>query len=299
LDRRMLAELVGSEELRDLLDGDALVSLELELQALDDRWRAKSVGAAHDLLRRLGDLSPAELAVRVGPGVDVTELLVDRRAVRVRIAGEERLIASEDAGRYRDGVGVPPPPGLPEAFLTPVDDALLQLIRRWGRTHGPFVAREPAARFGLGAGAVDEVLQRLAEGGGLERGECRPDGVEREWCDVEVLRVLRQRSLAVLRHQVEPTSAEALARFLPAWQGVMAPAPAVGSIGQAGGLDRLYEVIGQLQGVPLAASVLERDVFPARVQGYEPRLFDELLAAGEVLWVGAGSLGRDDGRVVL
>jgi ATP-dependent Lhr-like helicase len=330
LDRRMLAELVGSEELRDLLDGGALDQLEAELQALDDRWQAKTAGAAHDLLRRLGDLSDAELAARVGPDVGPAELLADRRAVRVRIAGEDRLIASEDAGRYRDGLGVPLPPGLPDAFLTPVDDALLQLVRRWGRTHGPFVAREPAARFGVGMAAVEEVLGRLVRDGRLEQGAFRPDGVEREWCDVEVLRILRQRSLAALRHQVEPTSAEALARFLPAWQGVTAPAPAVapvvsgGGLGSGGGvrgagggvaaaggtavatgtaagggLDRLYEVIAQLQGVPIAASVLERDVFPCRVHGYTPRLFDELLATGEILWVGAGSLGRDDGRVVL
>jgi ATP-dependent Lhr-like helicase len=299
LDRRMLAELVGSEELRELLDSGALVQLEAELQALADRWQAKTIGAAHDLLRRLGDLSDDELALRVVAGVDVAELLADRRAVRVRIAGQDRMIASEDAGRYRDGLGVLPPPGLPEAFLAPVDDALLQLVRRWGRTHGPFLAREPAARFGVGVGAIEEVLERLAADGRLERGEFRPEGLEREWCDVEVLRILRQRSLAVLRHQVEPTSADALARFLPAWQGVSAPAPPVESIARTDGLDRLYEVIGQLQGVPIAASVLERDVFPSRVRGYGPRLFDELLAAGEVLWVGAGSLGRDDGRVVL
>ena len=157
------------------------------------------------------------------------------------------------------------------------------------------MAREPAARFGVGVDAVGEVLERLVADGRLERGEFRPDGVEREWCDVDVLRLLRQRSLAVLRRQVEPTSAEALARFLPAWQGVTAPAPAVGSISRTDGLDRLYEVIGQLQGVPIAASVLERDVLPVGVRGYGPRLFDELLAAGEV-HVGGRRLPRPQRR---
>ena len=303
LDRRMLADLVGTEELRDLLDPGALAQLEADLQAVDERRWATTVDTAHDLLRRLGDLTVAELAVRCVPGLDPgPELLAARRAVAVRVAGEERLIAAEDTGRYRDGLGAAPPQGIPDAFLAAVDDALLQLVRRWARTHGPFVAAEPAARFGLPVARVTEVLGRLGDLGRLERGEFRPDGTEREWCDVEVLRQLRQRSLAVLRREVEPVPADTLGRFLPAWHGLAAgPGGGTERTGRTGaGIDdRLYEVIGQLQGVAIPASVLERDVLAARVEGYSPRLLDELMAAGEVMWVGAGSLGHDDGRVVL
>jgi len=289
LDRRMLAELVGSDELRELLDPAVLEQLEAELQALDERRHARSIDAATDLLRRLGDLSAAELDARSAePFAD--GLVAGRRAVEVRIAGDRRLIASEDAGRYRDALGVAIPGGVPEIFLEPVDDALLQVVRRWARTHGPFVARQPAARLGVPVELVEDVLDRLVAAGTLLRGEFRPGGSEREWCDAEVLRILRQRSLAALRREVEPTSADALARFLPAWHGV-------GS--EARGLDRCFEVVAQLQGVPIPASVLERDVLGSRLRDYSGRLLDELLAAGEVMWVGAGAIGRDDGKIVL
>ncbi|HEX2038195.1 MAG TPA: DEAD/DEAH box helicase, partial [Acidimicrobiales bacterium] len=289
LDRRMLAELVGSDELRELIDPAALAALESELQALDERRWARTVDAAADLLRRLGDLSRAELDARcAGAFADV--LVAERRAVEVRVAGEPRLVAVEDVGRYRDALGVAPPPGVPDAFLEPVADALAQLVRRWARTHGPFHAREPAARLGVPVELVEAVLSSLVEAGTLVRGEFRPEGTEREWCDAEVLRLLRQRSLAVLRREVEPTPPEALARFVPAWHGVG---------NEARGLDRLYEVVSQLQGVPVPASVLERDVLPSRMHDYSPALLDELLAAGEVMWAGAGPLGRDDGKVVL
>jgi ATP-dependent Lhr-like helicase len=289
LDRRMLAELVGSEELRELLDAESLAQLEAELQALDERRWAKSEDAAADLLRRLGDLTEEELNARsVEPFAD--GLVRSRRALRVRIAGEERLIAAEDAGRYRDGLGVAVSSAVPDAFLEPVPDALAQIVRRWARTHGPFVAAEPARRFGVPVELAEDTLGRLAGAGTLVRGEFRPEGTEREWCDAEVLRLLRQRSLAALRREVEPTSTEALARFLPAWQGVA---------GEGRGIDRLFEVVAQLQGVAMPASVLERDVLSSRVRDYSARLLDELLAAGEVMWVGAGSIGRDDGKVML
>jgi ATP-dependent Lhr-like helicase len=289
LDRHMLAELLGADELRELVDPSALAALEDELQALDERRWAKSVDAASDLLRRLGDLSVPELRARcVSDFAD--DLVRSRRAVVVRIAGEERLIAAEDAGRYRDGLGVAVPRGVPEAFLEPVDDALEQLVRRWARTHGPFLVGEPAARFGVGVDRVDEVLGLLAARETIVRGAFRPEGVEREWCDSEVLRMLRQRSLAALRREVEPVEAEVLGRFVPAWQGVGA---------DVRGLDRVYEVVAQLQGVAIPASVLERDVLSARVRDYSPRMLDELCAAGEVVWVGAGPLGRDDGKVLL
>ncbi|MDQ1402324.1 MAG: ATP-dependent helicase Lhr and Lhr-like helicase [Actinomycetota bacterium] len=289
LDRRMLAELVGSDELRELIDPEALAALEDDLQCLDERRWATDLDGAHDLLLRLGDLTPPELRARCtfDPGDD---LVSTRRAISIGVAGEQRLIAVEDAARYRDGLGAALPNGIPEALLEPVADARLQLVRRWARTHGPFLAVEPALRFGIGVEAVGECLDRLVADDRIVRGAFRPEGSEREWCDVEVLRLLRQRSLAALRREIEPAEVEALARFLPAWHGI-------GS--EATGVDRCFEAIRQLQGVPIPASVLERDVLNARVRDYSPRLLDDLLAAGEVMWAGAAPLGRDDGKVVL
>jgi ATP-dependent helicase Lhr and Lhr-like helicase len=300
LDRELLRELLGAEELRELLDADALTELELELQSLVAERAAGSADGVHDLLRRLGDLSTAEVAARVrGPNDRAREaaagewleaLVADRRAVSARIAGEQRWIAAEDTARYRDGLGVAPPVGVAQAFLAPVADALAGLVLRWARHHGPFVAAEPAARWGMPEQLVEAELDRLLAAGSLLRGEFRPTGTEREWCHPDVLRMLRRRSLAKLRREVEPIEPAALARFLSRWQGVG---------GRRGGIDRLAEVIVQLEGTPLPASVLERDVLPARVAGYSPRLLDELGAAGEVVWVGLGPLGRDDGRVAL
>ena len=300
LDRDLLRELLGAEQLRELLDLDALSELELELQRLVEDRAAGSVDAVHDLLRNLGDLSAPEIAARVrgtdararerAAGEWLEALIADRRAVGVRIGGEERWIATEDSARYRDGIGTVPPAGVPEEFLVPTTDALGSLLARWGRTHGPFLAADPAERWHLPVGVVETALVQLTAAGTLIRGEFRPDGVEREWCDPEVLRLIRRRSLARLRREIEPVDAKTLARFLPAWHGVG---------GKTGGLDRLADVVAQLEGSALPASVLERDILPARVAGYEPRMLDELGAAGEVVWVGAGSLGRDDGRVAL
>jgi ATP-dependent Lhr-like helicase len=300
LDRDLLRELLGAQELRELLDADAIAEVELELQALTEERAAGSADAVHDLLRRLGDLSDGEVAARVrgadarsrerAAGEWLEALAADRRAVPVRIAREARWIAVEDVARYRDALGVAPPPGVAEAHLAPVAQPLEGLLARWARRHGPFLADAPAARWSLPVGAVEPALERLMAAGALLRGEFRPGGVEREWTDPEVLRLLRRRSLARLRREIEPADAAAFARFLPAWQGVGAA---------VGGADRLAEVIVQLEGLALPASVLERDVLPARVRGYTPRLLDELGAAGEVCWVGRGSLGRDDGRVAL
>ncbi len=300
LDRDLLRELLGAEQLRDLLDVGALTELELELQALTGERAAGSVDQVHDLLRRLGDLSDEDVAARVrGPDGKARRavarewleaLMADRRAVSLRIAGEERWVAAEDVGRYRDAVGASPPVGMSEDFLAPTSDALGSLLARWARTHGPFHTEAPADRWQLPRGVVETALERLMADGVLLRGEFRPGGVEREWCDPDVLRLLRRRSLARLRREIEPVEPTALARYLPAWHGVDAG---------TGGLDRLAEVIAQLEGLALPASVLERDVLPARVAGYTPQMLDELGAAGEVVWVGAGSLGRDDGRVAL
>src|SRR5207248_1806791 len=264
----------------DLIDPGALEDVEAYL-----RGSPRSPDELHDVLRRTGDLRIGEYDQAFAE-----PLVRERRAVVVRVAGEERLIAAEDAGRYRDALGAMPPAGLPDAFLEPVDDPLGSLLGRWARTHPPFTTGEPAARFGLPVALVDDLLARRADTGLLLRGEFRPDGTEREWCDPEVLRQLRQRSLAALRKQVEPVEATALGRFLPAWQGVGTSARGIG---------RLIEVVAQLQGVAIPASVLERDVLSSRLADYSPALLDQLAAAGEVVWVGAGPLGRDDGKVML
>ena len=304
LDRDLLRELLGQEELRELLDGDALADLELSLQALVDDRRAGTLDQVHDLLRRLGDLSDAAIDARVDGGQPVArrwlaELRSTRRAVSLRVGGEERWIAIEDVARYRDGVGAVPPAGVPEAFLAPAAAALEGLLARWARTHGPFLAPDPARRWGLPIGVVEDALGRMVAAGSLVRGEFRPGGSEREWCDPEVLRQLRRRSLARLRHAVEPVEPAALARFLPAWQGVAAIDAYEAPLRGSAALERLAAVVDQLSGVAIPASVLERDVLPARVPGYQPRLLDELGALGEVAWVGRGTLGRDDGRIVL
>ena len=304
LDRDLLRELLGQEELRELLDPEALADLELNLQSLTEERQATTADQLHDLLRRLGDLSADEIAARAdgGPAAGdawLTELIASRRVVAARIAGDDRWIAIEDVARYRDGVGVSPPSGVPAAFLGPATGALDGLLARFARTHGPFLTPEPARRWGLPVGVVGDTLERLLAAGTILRGEFRPGGAERDWIDPDVLRLLRRRSLARLRKDVEPVDPAAFARFLPAWHGIAAVGEAPAPLRQNAALERLAEVIDQLAGVALPASVLERDILPARVPGYQPRLLDELGTLGEVSWIGRGSLGRDDGRVVL
>ncbi|HET9436340.1 MAG TPA: DEAD/DEAH box helicase [Candidatus Limnocylindrales bacterium] len=304
LDRDLLRELLGQEELRELLDPEALADLELSLQALTDERKATTADQLHDLLRRLGDLSTDEIAARCEGGAAAGDqwlagLVAQRRAVAARIAGEDRWIAIEDVARYRDGVGVAPPAGVPDAFLGPTTAALDGLLARFARSHGPFLTPDPAHRWGLPIGAAESALEHLLEAGTILRGEFRPGGAEREWIDPDVLRILRRRSLARLRREVEPVDPAALGRFLPAWQGVAGAGEAPAPLRPVAALERLAEVVDQLAGLPIPASVLERDVLPARISGYQPRLLDELGSMGEVAWVGRGSLGRDDGRIAL
>ena len=292
LDRDLLRDLLGAEELRDLIDPAVLADLELELQRLVDGRRARDADEVHDLLRLLGPLSRDDLDLRTdgdaGPMIDA--LLDERRAYVASVAGDERIAASEDAGRLRDALGVSVPMGLPVAFTDPVDAPLADLVVRYARTHGPFLAGQVAAWLGVAVDPVRVVLEGLERQGRVTRGEFRPDGVEREWCDVDVLRQLRRRCLAVLRKEVEPVDGTALARFLPEWQGVGRPRR---------GVDALAEVVGLLQGAPLPASVLEADILPARMAAYSPADLDALATAGELVWVGAGPLGTTDGRVRL
>ncbi len=292
LDRDLLRELLGSEELRELLDPDVLAHLELELQRLVEGRRARDADEVHDLLRLLGPLTTEELAARTegAVGALVDELAANRRAYVASVAGEDRWAVTEDAARLRDALGVAVPIGLPAAFTDPVDDPLADLVARYARTHAPFTTTSVAARYGVSAERVLPALERLEADGRLVRGEFRPDGHEREWTDPDVLRTLRRRSLAALRKEVEPVEADALGRFLPAWHNV-------GS-GRRG-IDALVDSVAQLQGAPIPASVLEADVLPARLRDYRPADLDQLCAAGELVWVGSGSLGARDGRVRL
>jgi ATP-dependent helicase Lhr and Lhr-like helicase len=294
LDRDLLRELLGQEELRDLIDPDALARVEEELQFLSDMRRATGRDQLHDVLRSIGDLSEEECRARVVEGLDfrrmLSELEDERRAVEVRVAGEPRWIDAADAGLYRDALGAAPPGGLPAVFLEDVVDPLSRLVRRYASSHGPFTVEDLRARYGVDTTAVLNELERY---GVLVRGELRPGGSEREWCDPEVLRRLRRASLAVLRKEVEPVDRRALARFTPAWQNV-GRHPATGA-----GIDRLREALVPLQALALPAEVWERDVLPRRVGAYSPTWMDQLCASGEVVWIGAGALGRNSGRVAL
>ena len=294
LDRDLLRELLGQEELRELIDPGALEEVEADLQRTSERTRAANSDGLHDVLRAVGDLTADEAQARCLPAVGAARILVElekeRRAVRMRIGGEERWVASEDAGLYRDALGAVPPGGLPAAFLEEVEEPLPRLARRYARTHGPFTTREMSDRYGLDLGPV---LRELERAGTLVRGELRPGGSEREWCDTDVLRRLRRASLATLRKEVEPAEQRALARFLPSWQGVDGAPPG------GAGVDRLREMLVPLQGLALAPEVWERDVLPRRVGAYSPAWMDQLCASGELVWVGAGALGRSSGRVAL
>ena len=295
LDRDLLRELLGQEELRDLIDPAALAAVEADLQWLSDERRVAGRDALHDLLRVVGDLSTGEVAARVLGGVSADAMLAalqeERRAVSVRVGGEQRWIDAGDAGLYRDALGVAPPGGLPDAFLEDVPDALLRLVRRYCACHGPFTGEQVRERFAVDVSAVLRVLERDGE---LVQGELRPGGNEREWCHPDVLRRLRRASLAALRREVEPVDELALARFLPRWQGVDRW-PAGGS---GAGIDRLRDVLVPLQGLALPAEIWEKEVLPRRIGGYSAAWMDQLCAAGEVVWIGAGALGRS-GRVGL
>ncbi|MDE1162661.1 MAG: crosslink repair DNA glycosylase YcaQ family protein [Acidobacteriaceae bacterium] len=293
IDQDQLRELLGDADLRELLDPAAIEETEEQLQCVVEGYKARNLDAIHDLLLRLGDLTRAELAQRCeSPELakSVDRLLKARRVLELGVSGEKRLIAVEDVGRVRDALGVPLPPGLPTAFLEAVPEALVDILRRYARTHGPFTTQDVTARYDLPKPSVEAVLQRLVGMGRVVEGGFRPGGLAREWIDAEVLRTIRRKSLAKLRKEIEPVAQQTLARLFTRWQGTVTPRR---------GLDALLDVIENLQGAPLAASLLESEVLPARIAGYKPADLDTLIAAGEVIWVGLEPLGERDGRVGL
>ncbi|HSP52143.1 MAG TPA: ATP-dependent helicase [Cryobacterium sp.] len=296
LDSSLLAELLGRVELRELLDPAVIEQTDLELQRLPADRKARGVEGIADLLRGLGPLSEAEVAARLDPAVspgaaEGLQVLYDaRRIIPVGFAGQQWWAAIEDAGRLRDALGVPLPQGVPAVFTEPVPDPLGDLVSRYARTHGPFTLADVAARFGLGPAVALVALRRLAGARRLLEGEFRPHGTGPEWCDAEVLRRLRRRSLAALRHEVEPVDQITMGRFLPAWQHVG---------GRLRGIDGVASVIEQLEGARIPASAWETLVLPSRVADYRPGMLDELTNTGEVLWAGAGTLAGNDGWISL
>ena len=288
LDAGLLAELLGETELRDLLDPGALEAVEAEVAWLTPERRLRDAEAVADALRVLGPMTPEELTTR-GASPDWIAALVDaRRAIRFTLAGD-KYAAIEDSGRLRDALGVALPVGIPHAFTEPVADPLGDLISRYARTHGPFTTSAVAAHFGIGPAVAAAALTSLAERGRVSTGQFRPGGSGTEWCDAEVLRRIRRRSVAALRAQAEPVCQQAYADFLPAWQHLRQPER---------GAEGLLRVIEQLAGAPLAASTLETLVLPGRIVDYSPAMLDELTSSGEVLWAGAGSLPHNDGWLV-
>ena len=292
IDQAQLRELLGDVELRELLDADSLAEVEAQTQQLDPQYHARSVDGVHDLLLRLGDLTPSEVAARsrIDGATALDELVRARRAIVVNIGGDQRVLPVEYAGRYRDALGVPLPSGLPESLLQPSPNAAADLARRYARTHGPFTTDEFSARYALGRSTGQAVLKELAAAGRLLEGEFRPGGSGREWCDPEILQSVRRRSLARLRKQVEPVEPTVFTRLLTHWQGL---------VRRRHGLDALLDAIENLQGAPLPATIFESEMLAARVDGYNPADLDALCAAGEVVWCGVEPIGDRDGRLAL
>ena len=305
LDPTLLAELLGRGEglsLRDLLDPEQVTRTENELQRLVPERACRDAEDIADLLRVLGPLSLPEIQRRSQEALSHQEIggwLVDlegaRRLIRVRVGGEERWAAIEDAGRLRDALGASLPVGVPQTFLEPVPDPLGDLVARFARTHGPFPVATVAAWWGVGPAVALDTLRRLVASGRVVEGELLPleNGGGKhglDYCDAEILRMLRRRSLAALRAEVEPVATVELARFLPQWQGVG---------GGLRGRDGLLRAVEQLAGAVLPASALETLVLPTRVVGYTAAVLDELTSSGEVLWRGHGSLPGDDGWISL
>jgi len=318
LDPGLLAELLGGPDapvLRDLIDPQAVLRTENELQRLAEDRKARSADEIADLLRILGPLTVQEIAARstLDPVPALAELQATRRAIAVRVGGRDTVADPADAALLRDGLGVALPVGVADAFLDRVEDPIVRLISRYARTRGPFVPAAPARRYGLGISVVADALRRLVSSGRLAQGELRPAGVGpvdpldaeassgagaaggREFIDAEVLRLLRRRSLAALRAEVEPAEPAQLARFLPAWNGIgVAQGPA-----RLRGSDGVLRAVEQLAGAVLPASAIESLILPARVADYSPAMLDELTAAGEVVWAGHGALSGDDGWISL
>jgi ATP-dependent Lhr-like helicase len=295
LDHAQLKELLGSADYRELLDAEAIAAVALKCRRLEQPF-LKDGDDVHDLLLAIGDLEGVELRDRALPEFrdqlegTLAALVEQRRVLEVRIAGVPRYIAVEDAARYRDALGTVLPMGIPATLLEPAEAPLRNLVSRYVRSHGPFRVEDIAARFGAGTDVLRATLNELAASGRVLEGGFTPGGNEREWIDAEVLKLIKRRSLAGWRQQIEAVDHAQFAQFACEWQGVTR---------RRRGVDGLFESIEQLQGVPLPASVLESEILPARVEGYREGQINELFVAGDVLWRGLEAVGSQDGRIAL
>ena len=116
-------------------------------------------------------------------------------------------------------------------------------------------ARTSPARFGLGIAVVEQALHRLGSTGQLVQGEFRPGGVGKEWCDADVLRSLRRRSMAKLRQEVEPAPPRHAGSVPAGLAGRRRCMPGAAST-------RCFEPIEQLAGA-VGAGLDARDDHPA------------------------------------
>lgn len=295
LDHAQLKELLGSADYRELLDPEAIAAITLKRQLLEHPY-VKDPDDIHDLLLALGDLSVADILARTESSRQATlqsmlsDLTRARRIIEIRVAGNPRFIAAEDAARYRDALGTVLPMGLPAALLEPCQSPLQNLISRYIRTHGPFEPAEIAKHFGLGIDVLRKALNELSATGRVLEGGFTPGSTRREWIDHDVLKQIKRRSLAGWRQQIEAVDHNKFASFIADWQFITKPRR---------GLDALYDTIEQLQGAPLPASVLETEILPARITGYRVGQIDELFVSGELLWRGIEPVGSSDGRIAI
>lgn len=327
LDSGLLGELLGQVDLGELLDPGVVARVGQELQRTATDRRVRGMEGVADLLRKLGPLSADEIAMRLSEDEQAAttacleELSQAGRIISVTIAGQEQWAVVEDAARLRDALGVKLPSGLPKAFLQAVAEPLRDLIARYARTHVPFTTGEVALRFGLGVAIADTALERLRDQGKVLKGSF---GIERrleshsddaslenplgnhEWVSKDVFRRLRLRSLQAAREATKPVARTAFTRLMLERQSLVgetaghAALNATNSVsGRLEGIDGVVRVIEQLGGLTLPASIWESQVLPARVHDYRSGMLDELIASGEVLWVGHGAIGEDDGQVSL
>ena len=296
LDATLLAELLGKDGLKQLLDPGVIAACEADLQGLSEERQAGTVEQLYDLIRTAGPFRLAELALRTRPELDhetaAKELITARRLVEVRIAGTDLVAVIEDVPRLRDGLGIPVPPGVAASFTEPVPQPIDDLVLRWARQHGPFVAESIAERYGLQLAVVEDACRHLIDDGSVVAGQFIQLDEDRahlrQYCHHRVLALIKRRTLALLRREVEPVERIAYARFLIDWHGVGSPTR---------GSDGVLAALESLAGYPVPASAVESIILPSRVADYHPSQLDQLITAGEVSWTGDGQIGDSDGWI--